>query len=478
MIKWWRRISFKLFFAIFGLLLVIMGAIFASMYRLLPDYQYRQELDRNYEILENFITGLEGLSTEDVQTELSIFYGSTNVKFIIVNEDGLLLFPFVRRNSKPDASVLNELGIGTLQARADNYTHVRMIELNGEKYSITYSIPVVAKDRIRQMLLVFLFYSFIVSSILAAVGAWILARRITGPVIEINETANKMEQLDFSASLPQQRKDELGQLSKNLNSMSKSVETNLVKLNSANEQLQVDAQILKYEEAKRSELSAVISHELKTPIAAVMGQLEAMSLNIGPYADRDKYLKESYVIMEEMQKLAEDVLEIAKVNYVDLQDNLQTLNLSELVEQIVQRQRQFFSSSIQTFLDIQKDLIIDTQQILFSKALENIISNAYQYCLENGHVTVSLKENAAGIEIMVFNTAKPISDESLERVFEAFYRVDKSRNRKSGGTGLGLYIVANNFEKLGVQFEMTNERTGIQFVIKLPPRKIKRPSSS
>lgn len=471
MIKWWRRISFKLFLAIFGLLVVIMGAIFASMYRFLPEYQYQQELDRNYEILANFLNELEGMPTKEVQTELSNFYGSTNVKFIITDENGQLLFPFIRSKSKLDASILAESGIGTLQARPDNYSHVRMIELNGEQYSVTYSIPVTAKERIRQILLVFLFYSFIVSSILAVIGAWILARRITGPVIEINETANKMEQLDFSASLPQKRKDELGQLSKNLNSMSKSVETSLVKLNSANAQLQVDAQILKYEETKRSELSAVISHELKTPIAAVMGQLEAMSLNIGPYADRDKYLRESYIMMEEMQKLAEDVLEVAKVNYVDLQDNLQTLDVSGLVKEIVQRQRQFFSSSIQTHLDIQEGVVTDTQKILFSKALENIVSNAYQYCLKNGYVKVSLKETIRGIEISVFNTAKSIPDESLERVFEAFYRVDKSRNRESGGTGLGLYIVANNFEKLGIHYEMTNEGTGIQFLMRLPHRK-------
>lgn len=471
MIKWWRRISFKLFLAIFGLLVVIIGVIFASMYRFLPEYQYQQELDRNYEILEDFLNELEGLPTEEVQRKLSTFYGSTNVKFIISNEDGQLLFPFIRSDSKLDVAILSESGIGTLQARPDNYSHVRMIELNGEKYSVTYSIPVTAKKRIRQILLVFLFYSFIISSILAVIGAWIFARRITGPVIEINETANKMEQLDFSASLSQKRKDELGQLSKNLNSMSKSVETNLVKLNSANAQLQVDAQILKYEEAKRSELSAVISHELKTPIAAVMGQLEAMLLNIGPYADRDKYLRESYIMMEEMQKLAEDVLEVAKVNYVDLKDNLQSLDVSELVNEIVQRQRQFFSSAIQTSLEIQEGVLIDTQKILFSKAFENIVSNAYQYCLENGQVKVSLKETSSGVELIVFNTAKSIPDESLERVFEAFYRVDKSRNRKSGGTGLGLYIVANNFEKLGIHYAMTNVGTGIQFLIKLPLKK-------
>ncbi|WP_314060716.1 HAMP domain-containing sensor histidine kinase [uncultured Vagococcus sp.] len=471
MIKWWRRISFKLFLAIFGLLVVIIGGIFASVYVYLPDYQYQQELDRNYEILENFTASLEGLSPEEVQEELATFYGMTNVKFIIIDEEGQLLFPFVRGLDKPNASVLNKLGIGPIIARPDNFANARPLELNGSTYFVTYSIPVTSKEQFRQNLLIFLVYAFLISSVLAGVGAWILARRITNPVIEMNETANKMEQLDFSASLPQKRTDELGQLSRNLNSMSKSVETNLIKLNSANAQLQVDAQILKYEEAKRTELAAVISHELKTPIAAVMGQLEAMLLNIGPYADRDKYLRESYVIMEDMQKLAEDVLEIAKVNYVDLQDNLQTLNASELVEEIVQRQRQFFSSSIQTFMEIQKGIMIDTQKILFSKALENIISNAYQYCLENGHVTVSLKETLAGVEISIFNTAKSISDENLGRVFEAFYRVDKSRNRESGGTGLGLYIVANNFEKLGIQYAMTNQGTGIQFLIRLPHRK-------
>lgn len=475
MVKWWQRISFKLFLAIFSLLVVILGVIFGSIYLFLPDYQYEQELKRNYGLLEGFVEELNNKDSEEVQQRLVRFYGETNVKFIVISDEGQLFFPFAYFDRLPDASVLNDIGIGSIHSRADNYANTRHLMINGKGYSITYSIPVTSKEQISQVLLAFLLYAFVISSALAGIGAWFLAKRITEPVLRINETANKMEQLDFSAVLPKNRKDELGQLSDNLNSMSKSVELNLVELNSANAQLQIDAEILKFEEQKRKELAAVISHELKTPIAAVMGQLEAMSLNVGPYADRDYYLKESYKIMSDMEKLAEDILEIAKVDYVNLQDNLQRIDLSKAIMTIVNRQHQFFSTGLMTKVEVPEGVFIDTQEILFSKALENIVSNAYQYCLENGQVSVVLKVLEDAVELVVTNSAISIAESDLKRIFEAFYRVDESRNSQSGGTGLGLYIVANNFEKLNIGYRMSSKNNLVSFTMLIPKTKEETP---
>ena len=136
---------------------------------------------------------------------------------------------------------------------------------------------------------------------------YFLLTLISRPLIKINKVAKKMANLTLTIYIEINGEDEIGELSNSLNLMNKNLKESFDKLERMNSQLTEEIEKERKLEKERREFIATISHELKSPITIINGQLEGMIYNIGKYKDRDKYLKESYGVIQKMSELVQEI---------------------------------------------------------------------------------------------------------------------------------------------------------------------------
>jgi len=253
--------------------------------------------------------------------------------------------------------------------------------------------------------------------------------------------------------------------------MSINLQQAMFNLQKANQQLKSDIEKEREIEAKRREFFAIVSHELKTPLTVMKGYLEGMIYNIGPYQDRDQYLKKNHQIIESMEQLVREILSMSKLEQHTFKLQLEEVNLSELMDTIT-KDIGFFASQkdIQIIKQIDSDLFVYTDCVLLEKACKNIIHNAVMYSPHNEKVYIQLTQDSKQnhIQMQVINTGVKINEENIQDIFKPFYRIEKSRNRNTGGSGLGLYIVKQIFEALGIRYSINNVEEGVQFFVSIP----------
>ena len=301
---------------------------------------------------------------------------------------------------------------------------------------------------------------------LSVTGAVFYSRYVTKPIIEISQVSEKMSALDFSWNCSEQRTDELGILAHSLNQMSDKLSTTLNELQAANRQLKADIDYEKELEQAQLDFFSAVSHELKTPITIIKGQLEGMLLNIGKYKDRDKYLSRSLEVVNTMESMVKEILTVS---------HIQSFN-----EDLCQASFDF-SEMVKTEYDIFEDLIINKQlawhedipeavmlygdKTLIKKVINNLVSNAIHYSPNGSDIFVSIDVKNEKIYFEIENTGVHISDCEIPKLFKAFYRVEQSRNRQTEGSGLGLYIVKAILDRHHADYQMENSALGIRFTI-------------
>ncbi|AUN14948.1 two-component sensor histidine kinase [[Clostridium] sordellii] len=219
------------------------------------------------------------------------------------------------------------------------------------------------------------------------------------------------------------------------------------------------------QEAKRKEFIATISHELKTPITIISGQLEGMIYNIGKYKDRDTYLKKSYDSTQELKNLVEEMIQISKFEILEKKSEVTDINLTYLINRLIKRQIDLIEGK-DIILEVKMDenITIRADEERIAKAINNIINNAIKYSPENANLNIKLykKENPI---LEIENTGVSIDEKHKEKLFKPFYRVEKSRNRKTGGSGLGLYIVSQILREHGFKYNIKNGKNSVVFII-------------
>lgn len=290
--------------------------------------------------------------------------------------------------------------------------------------------------------------------------AWIFSNYTTRPIVRIHKIAEKMAQLDFSWYCPDVRDDEIGMLSKNINELSDKLHAALEELHARNAGLTDELQLEKERERRRMLFFSGVSHELKTPIAVVIGQLEGIAAEVGVYKDRQAYLAKS---IGTLQSLNQFIKEILLISHMDIagRERPGRASLSALAGELLEEcagYAEFYSVTLQGTLE--DGLQISAEEGLVKKALGNVIGNAVMHSPEGGHVTVNLCRVGRQAEITVKNAPAHIAQEHLPHVFEAFYRVDASAGH---GSGLGLYITGMVLDMYGVSYKIENEAGGVKF---------------
>ncbi|MCR9015968.1 sensor histidine kinase [Aquiflexum gelatinilyticum] len=200
----------------------------------------------------------------------------------------------------------------------------------------------------------------------------------------------------------------------------------------------------------RREFIADISHELKTPIFAAQGYIH--TLLDGAVDDKSvrlKFLKRAAKSLNALDKLVQDLLTLNQMESGVVKFHFETFDLKDLIHEVIEDLEHKAAKRdmlIRFFYDKEKSFktVADKEKIF--RVCQNLISNALKYNNDGGEVEVHLKTHKSQITVEVKDNGKGIPAEDLKRIFERFYRVEKSRSRERGGTGLGLAIVKHILE--------------------------------
>ena len=294
------------------------------------------------------------------------------------------------------------------------------------------------------------------------ISAFFYSWYMTAPIKKVSKLSKQMADMDFSGFCSAGRTDEIGVLSDSLNTLSRKLEVALSELQEANQKLQADIDMARQLEKQRVEFFAAASHELKTPITIIKGQLQGMLYQVGRYKDRETYLAQSLEITDTLGKMVQELLTISRLDTPGFTCKKSNLNLSNL---IIDRIRAFEDLFMQKDLTVEQSIspgitILGDMQLL-QKALANLLENAAAYSGAGNQIIVRLWKENEKSNLTIENTGAQIPDEAISKLFEPFYRADQSRNRQTGGTGLGLYIVKTILDLHGAKIEIANTVQGV-----------------
>ncbi len=192
----------------------------------------------------------------------------------------------------------------------------------------------------------------------------------------------------------------------------------------------------------RQEFVSNVSHELKTPLTSM--KVLADSLNMQENVPLELYKEFMQDITNEIDrenKIITDLLSLVKMDKSADSLNIESLNINELLELILKRLRPIAQEKhVELVLESFRPVTAEVDEVKLTLAISNLVENAIKYNEENGWVHVSLNADHQFFYIKVEDNGMGIPEESLDRIFERFYRVDKSHSKEIGGTGLGLAI--------------------------------------
>ncbi len=225
-------------------------------------------------------------------------------------------------------------------------------------------------------------------------------------------------------------------------------------------------------EGLRKEFVANVSHELRTPLTFIKGYVETLKDgNVRDEAKTREFLETIDKNVQQLSNLVEDLLELSRLESGSEMAKVRPVGLKDLLQRVTDRYTVAINKKRQELhLESSPDLSqINADPDLLERAIGNLLDNAIKYTPENGGIWIRTNSLDDAVEISVSDTGIGIPNEDLPRIFERFYRVDKSRSREMGGTGLGLAIVKHiaQLHNGSVAVQSTQGK-GSTFVLKLP----------
>lgn len=315
----------------------------------------------------------------------------------------------------------------------------------------------------------FTFYIIIAASLLSILLVWWISKKISDPIQELTILSRRMANLEFDAKYTSGGKNEIGELGKNFNHMSETLEKTISELKTANNELQKDIEKKTQIDEMRKEFLSNVSHELKTPIALIQGYAEGLQECIND----DEQSREFYceVIMDEASKMNNMVKKLLSLNQLEFGNdvvNMVRFDLTELLGGVVQSTRILAEQkNVSVQFDEQAPVYVWGDEFKLEEVVTNYVSNALNHVNEGGRIEVSVGRQGDKVRTSVFNTGSHIPEEDLEKVWIKFYKVDKARTREYGGSGIGLSIVKAIMESMHQQYGVYNCEDGVCFWFEL-----------
>lgn len=216
-------------------------------------------------------------------------------------------------------------------------------------------------------------------------------------------------------------------------------------------------------ELMRREFTANVSHELKTPLQSIYASAELLKTGLVPESDREEFVDRIFKESKRMIQLVQDIIELSELDEENVTSQKEEVNLYDVAcsssEHLAQKAKDL-NVSVNVELDKidASEAVIHSIPTLVHEIIYNLLDNAIKYNKESGTVSVRIYQNPKGeIAVSVVDTGMGIEEKYLDRIFERFFRVDKSHSREIGGTGLGLSIVKHAAKVIGAELEVRSE---------------------
>ena len=296
--------------------------------------------------------------------------------------------------------------------------------------------------------------------------AFFYSRYITRPIVRMSAIAGKMAELDFHWECGEKRRDEIGRLGRSLDQLARRLDGALTDLERANRALRGEVERERELDRQRMAFFNAASHELKTPVTILKGQLSGMLEGVGVYRDRDRYLLRSLQVTGRMENLVQEMLAISRMESGSGAVKREVVELSALIERRLALDAPLLEQRNQRLVkDLTPGLTVTGDASLLGKVVGNLLSNAALYSPEGAEVRVWCGLLDGRAALTVENTGAHISEEALPHLFEAFYREEGSRSRATGGSGLGLYLVKMILDRHGAACKIENTVEGVRAAV-------------
>lgn len=360
-----------------------------------------------------------------------------------------------------NSEVLQQGGTGGVGATQVMASMIRFTD-SDISYTVMTAQPLKAVNEISDTFLKLFPWVLLIILFISITGSFIFSRILAKPVQEISRISKRMSELDMTWHCDINRTDELGVLAGSLNTMAQKLNAAMGDLENANHQLQIDIEKERKQEKQRRAFFTAVSHELKTPITILKGQVESMIYGIGDYKNKEKYLPLTLETVERMENLVKEILTVSRLTADGFHISTRPIDLSLLVRECLDTYEPLASKKKITLISVSMESVaLSVDRKLFEKVISNVLSNAILYSPEGATVRVTLTKEALTVE----NTGARIPDEKMPDLFAPLTRVEESRNKQSGGSGLGLYIVKTILDLHGLLYQIQNTERGVCFTI-------------
>ncbi|PGS76588.1 sensor histidine kinase [Bacillus cereus] len=332
-----------------------------------------------------------------------------------------------------------------------------------------YAFAIASLQPVNEAMLVlkdYYVYALIIVFLVIILLSFYYSKIIVKPLIKINRVTKKMANFDFSEKLPVTADDEIGGLSGSINTLSVNLKDRIDRLNVANTKLQQDIERERQLEKTRKEFISGVSHELKTPLSVIRSFAEG--IKDGVSKDTSYYTDVILEETENMNRLIVEMLELAKLESGTYKLDMTTFSIGELTQQVYTKL--LFSMEekhLQVNIDADPSILVTANRSRIEQVVVNLLSNAIRYTPEGEKIQVSIIEAEDTVKVEIENTGNPIPEESLEKIWDRFYRLDASRSRHTGGTGLGLSIVKNILDLHHAEYGVYNTTNSVVFYFNL-----------
>ena len=429
-------------------------------------------------------------ATDEISDEIERSSSRNNLTWIIVNEENSgyyywgennmakmlrsKLFGYINNldQDMQHSRVLKKTDTCTMWQVHDRFAGMEYVECWGQFDNGYYFLIRSPLESIKESASISNSFYFIVGIIIIVVSGiviLVMTNRITRPISELTKLSEKMSDLDFDARYQSRAGNEIDVLGDNFNKMSRKLESTISELKSANNKLQKDIEDKIKIDEMRKEFLDNVSHELKTPLTSISGFAEIMQDGLVKAEDIPKFAGRIYKESQRLLQLVEDVIQISQL------DEEKTSYIWEPVD-VYQVCKNAFESLKEKAQRMNVHLYIcgdsmkmEAIRTLLEETVYNVCDNAIKYNRNDGSVSVFLTQTAHEIQIVVKDTGVGIPREDQDRVFERFYRVDKSHSKEIGGTGLGLSIVKHAVGTLKGSVTLRSEEgCGTEITVKFP----------
>ena len=457
---------------------------------LLKDFYYRKKQEKiiNYYEVLNQLSGKPAENYDRISEVLMTMRDSDNISFIQTTSNWSL--------DEVSANCVSNMQANEMRNRLMEYivmwSHLRNItviketeryrilnyynQLEGTSYMDCYgslsndtfflmSTPLEAVQDSVQLSNQFFMFTCIGAMILAFLVMTAISNRLTKPLLQLADLADRMSKLDFTSKYTGSLDNEIGMLGNSMNSMSEQLENTILQLQTANEQLKKDIDEKIQIDEIRKEFLSNVSHELKTPIALIQGYAEGLQEGISDDLQSREFYCE--VIVDEAKKMNRMVRKLLTLNHLEFgQDALteETFDICEMFNTLLNSSAlEIQKKEAEVIKDYPDSCMVCADEFKIEEVCTNYISNAINHVSNEMKISISLQDMGESVKLTVRNTGEQIPQESLDKVWIKFYKVDKARTREYGGSGIGLSIVKAIMEAHKQPFGVYNTEDGVAF---------------